>query len=114
MKRLLFGTAVTAAVMAFAMGASAQTTEPVHFSIDNDTDNAMTALHLSVPSTDSWEEDILGVDVVEGGESVDITIDDDLEDCEYDMRADFDDGTHIDVRGVNFCELEGETITISE
>lgn len=114
MKRLLIGAAVTAAAMAFAIGASAGTTESVTFTIDNATDNAMTALHLSTPSTNSWEEDILGVDVVEGGESVEVTIDDDLEDCNYDMRADFDDGTHIDVRNVNFCELEGETIEISE
>ncbi len=114
MKRFMIGAAVTAAAMAFAIGASAGTTEPVHFTIDNATDSTMTALHLSVPSTNSWEEDILGVDVVEGGESVDVTIDDDLEDCNYDMRADFDDGTHIDVRNVNFCELEGETIEISE
>ena len=113
MKRILTA-AVAAAAVAFAAGASAQTTEPVTFTIENATDNAMTALHLSTPSTNSWEEDILGVDVVEGGESVDVTIDDNLEDCEYDIRADFDDGTHIDVRGVNFCELEGETITISE
>src|SRR5690348_4076160 len=109
MKRILIGAAAVTAAMAFAFGANAGTTEPVHFTIDNATDNAMTALHLSVPSTNSWEEDILGVDVVEGGESVDVTIDDDLEDCNYDMRADFDDGTHIDVRNVNFCELEGET-----
>lgn len=114
MKRLLIGTAVTAAVMAFAIGASAQTTEPVHFTIDNDTDNVLTALHLSEPSSNSWEEDILGVDVVGAGESVDVTIDDNLDGCEYDIRADFDDGTHIDVRGVDFCELEGETISISE
>lgn len=114
MKRLVLGAAVAAAAMAFAIGASAGTTEPVHFTIDNATDSTMTALHLSTPSTNSWEEDILGVDVVAGGDSVDVTIDDDLEDCNYDMRADFDDGTHIDVRNVNFCELEGETIEISE
>ena len=112
MKRVITA-AVAAATLAFAAGASAQTTEPVNFTIENATDNTMTALHLSVPSSNSWEEDILG-EQVGGGESVDVTIDDNLEDCEYDIRADFDDGTHIDVRGVNFCELEGETITISE
>ena len=114
MKRLLFAGAALAASMAFAVGASAQTTEPVHFTIDNATSSTMTSLHLSVPSTNSWEEDILGVDVVGAGESVDVTIDDNLPDCNYDMRADFDDGSHIDVRNVNFCELEGETIEISE
>lgn len=114
MKRLLIGSVAVAAMLSFAIGASAQTTEPVTFTIENATDNAMTALHLSTPSTNSWEEDILGVDVVAGGDSVEVTIDDNLEDCEYDIRADFDDGTHIDVRSVNFCELEGETIEISE
>ncbi len=112
MKRILTA-AVVAASLAFAAGASAQTTEPVNFTIENETDNTMTALHLSTPSSNSWEEDILG-ETVDGGESVQVTIDDNLEDCEYDIRADFDDGTHIDVRGVNFCELDGETISISE
>jgi len=113
MKRLFLGAAVTAAAMAFAIGASAGTTEPVHFTIDNATDSTMTSLHLSTPSTNSWEENILDEEVG-GGDSVDVTIDDDLEDCNYDLRADFDDGTNIDVRNVNFCELEGQTITISE
>lgn len=114
MKKQLIGATVAAAVMAFAIGASAQTTEPVNFTIDNDTGSVLTALHLSTPDTNSWEEDILGVDVVGAGESVAVTIDDNLDGCEYDLRADFDDGTHIDVRGINFCELEGETISISE
>lgn len=113
MKRLFLGAAVTAAAMAFAIGASAGTTEPVHFTIDNSTDSTMTSLHLSTPSSNSWEENILDEEVG-GGESVDVTIDDDLDGCNYDIRADFDDGTNIDVRNVNFCELEGQTITISE
>jgi len=113
MKRITIGATVAAAVLAFALGASAQTTEPVNFTIENATDATMTSLHLSLPSSNSWEEDILGEEVA-GGESVDVTIDDNLSDCEYDIRADFDDGTHIDVRGVDFCSLEGETITISE
>lgn len=114
MKRFIIGSTAAAAVLAFAIGASAQTTEPVTFYIENATGSTMTALHLSTPSSNSWEEDILGVDVLEGGDTVEVTIDDNLEDCEYDIRADFDDGTNIDVRGVDFCSLEGETITISE
>jgi D-alanyl-D-alanine dipeptidase len=113
MKRLLIGAAAVVAAMAFAIGANAGTTEPVHFTVENTTSSTMTSLHLSTPSSNSWEENILSEEVG-GGESVDVTIDDDLEDCNYDMRADFDDGTNIDVRNVNFCELDGQTITISE
>lgn len=114
MKRIITGATAAIAALAFAVSASAQTTEPVTFYIENATDHAMMALHLSTPSTNSWEEDILGVDVVEAGDTVEVTIDDNLEDCEYDLRADFSDGVYIDVRGVDFCSLDGETITISE
>jgi hypothetical protein len=113
MKRIVIGAAALTAALAFAIGANAGTTEPVHFTIDNSTSSTMTSLHMSTPSSNSWEENILDEEVG-AGESVDVTIDDDLADCNYDLRADFDDGTNIDVRNVNFCDLEGETVTISE
>lgn len=113
MKRIIIGATAIAAAFSFTIGAMAQT-ESVNFTISNDTEEVLTALHLSTPGTNSWEEDILGSDVVGSGEEVDVSIDDGLEGCEYDLRADFSDGTHIDVRGVDFCELEGETISISE
>ena len=114
MKRIIIGTTAVAAALAFALGVSAQTTEPVSFTLSNDTAQTLVALHISHSGTDQWEEDILGVDMVDAGESVDVTIDDDLTACEYDVRADFSDGDTLDVRGVNFCELDGETLSISE
>jgi opacity protein-like surface antigen len=113
MKRLLVGAAVAAATMVLAVGANAQTSEPVHFTISNDTEGTMNALYLATAGSATWEDDILN-GTVDAGETLDVTIDDDLSGCEYDMRADFTDGSHIDVRDVNFCELEGETISFTE
>ena len=114
MKRTIIAATAIAAALAFAAGVSAQTTEPVSFTLSNDTGQTLVALHISNTGTNDWEEDILGVDMVGAGESVDVTIDDNLTACEYDVRADFSDGDTLDVRGVNFCELDGETLSISE
>ena len=113
MKRYIIGGAGLAAALAFAAGVHAQT-ESVSFTLENSTSEVLVALHISHTGTNQWEDDILDVDVVGAGESVNVTIDDGLSDCEYDVRADFSDGDTIDVRGVNFCELDGETLTIGE
>lgn len=112
MKQVLAG-ACGAAALFMSFGAAAQS-ESITFDLANDTSYTLTHLYISVPSTNSWEEDILGAQVVGAGETVEVTIDDGLEDCQYDLRADFSDGDSIRVARVNLCESDGETITISE
>lgn len=114
MKAVILAAAGAAAAIAFAAGAASAQTESVSFRLENNTGAVLVALHISDTGTNDWEEDVLDVDVVMPGESVDVTIDDGLSDCEYDVRADFSDGDTIDVRGVDFCELDGETLTIGE
>ena len=89
-------------------------TESIDFTLTNNTEHVLTALFISLPSTDEWEEDIFGADVLGSGDSMDISIDDGLAECVYDIRADFSDGDSVQVARVNFCELDGEELTISE
>lgn len=96
-----------------APAAMAQT-ESIDFTLTNDTEHVLTALFISLPSTNEWEEDIFGADVLGSGDSMDISIDDGLDECVYDIRADFSDGDSVQVARVNFCELDGEELTISE
>jgi hypothetical protein len=107
-----FAVALVASVL-LAPAAMAQS-EPIGFTLTNGTDNVLMRLYISLPSTDEWEEDILGDDVVGAGESLDISIDDGLPECVYDIRADFDDGESVQVARVDFCELDGEELTVSE
>jgi hypothetical protein len=111
-KRIL-PAAFGAAALLVSVGASAQS-ESITFDLDNATDYTLTHLYISVPSTNNWEEDILGAQVVESGETVEVTIDDGLDGCEYDLRADFSDGDSIQVGSVDLCDSDGGTITISE
>lgn len=110
-RTLVTALAVSAALLAPA--ASAQT-ESIDFTLTNKTEHVLTALYISLPSTDEWEEDIFGADVLGSGESIDISIDDGLAECVYDIRADFSDGDSVQVAEVNFCELDGEELVINE
>ncbi|WP_298161626.1 hypothetical protein [Brevundimonas sp.] len=104
-----------AAALAFtfvASSASAQT-GPLDFTLANTTDGVVVQIFISVPSTNDWEEDILGSEVVGSGESVHVTINDGLEDCEYDIKVVFNDDTpDLVVMGVDFCAVNGETLTL--
>jgi uncharacterized membrane protein len=107
-----FAAALVASAL-LAPGAMAQSAS-IDFTLTNSTDNVLMRLYISLPSTDEWEEDILGEDVLGAGESIEISIDDGLPECVYDIRADFEDGESVQVARVDFCELDGEELTVSE
>lgn len=70
MIKLTMAAAAAAMLLVAPVAASAQVTEPVSFTLNNETDNVLVALYISVVSTNNWEEDIFGQDVLGSGESV--------------------------------------------
>lgn len=95
-----------AAVAAFALPAAAQTGS-VSFSIENNSPATIDSILYGQSSSDEWSNNILDYQV-EPGETVEITIDDGLEDCMYDFYYTFDDGSDF-VERVNMCEIDGTT-----
>lgn len=73
--------------------------------IVNKTDVLMTEFYASTVETDSWEEDILGEDVLRPGQSVDVDIDDGSGACRYDFKGLFDDGDEVVKKNVNVCKI---------
>lgn len=61
--------------------------------------------YASNTGTNSWEEDILGKDVLLAGSSVVINIDDGSGYCKYDFKAVFEDGDEVVSADNNVCEL---------
>jgi hypothetical protein len=61
--------------------------QPIQFTLINRTNRVLEEFYASPPNVASWEEDILGVDVLLPGESVVITIDDGRSDCTYDIKG---------------------------
>ena len=67
--------------------------------------------YASPPGVEEWEEDILVEDVLEPGDSVDVTIADGSEDCTYDFLAVFetDEGEPLEVAHASIEVCEGQT-----
>lgn len=62
-------------------------TESATFTLTNMTERDLLEFYASPPDEESWEEDILGADVLGPGESIEIVIDDAREDCYYDFMG---------------------------
>ena len=77
----------------------------------NATGMTMVEFYASVTTTNSWEEDILGDDVLEDGESIDVNIDDGSGKCIYDFRAVFENGQEAVKQSVNVCRISTFTFT---
>ncbi|TKA94960.1 hypothetical protein FAZ78_19440 [Cereibacter changlensis] len=73
--------------------------------IVNETGFTMVEFYGSNKGSQSWEEDILGQDVLEDGQSVVINFDDESGYCKFDFRAVFEDGDEVVEAGVNVCEI---------
>jgi hypothetical protein len=84
--------------------------EDVEFDLINDSSADLRELYVSPVGTDSWGEDILGTDVLAVGESGVVTIGDDAEFCDFDMRFVMADGSELE-RGADLCEMSSFTLT---
>lgn len=104
--RSLLMIVAAAAAAAIAVPAVGQT-GAVSFSIENNSEHTIDAILYGQSSSDEWSDNILDV-VVEPGDTVEVTVDDDLEDCMYDFAYSFDDGSAYAER-VDMCEINGTT-----
>lgn len=73
--------------------------------IVNKTGFTITEFYGSHTDAQTWEEDILGTDVLPSGRSVNINFDDGTGYCIFDLKAVFDDGDVLEKFGVNVCEI---------
>ena len=72
--------------------------------IVNNTGYTIVEFYGSNKGSTSWEEDILGYDVLGSHSSVNIDFDDGTGYCIFDFRAVFEDGDVLVKKGVNVCE----------
>ncbi|MBN9335121.1 hypothetical protein [Devosia sp.] len=73
--------------------------------INNNTSYDIVRFYASNTGTNSWQEDILGDDILPSGYSVVINIDDGTGYCKYDFLAVFDDGDQVTAANKTVCEL---------
>lgn len=73
--------------------------------IVNRTGYTMVEFYGSNTGTNSWEEDILGSDVLPHGKSVRIDFSDGTGHCRFDFKAVFDDGDEVIEKNVDVCRV---------
>lgn len=109
MKKFHFALVASAALLCLSVSAKA---EDLTFTLKNGTKSVLTAFYTSPVGVDEWEDDVFGKDVLEPGESIDITIADGRSVCRYDMRFEFSDDSDLDTTTdtQDLCELGTYTL----
>jgi len=76
----------------------------------NDTNRSIVEFHASNVGTNSWEEDILGRNVLAPGNEVTINLNDGSGYCKFDFLTVMRGGQQVVKRNVNICEIESYRI----
>ena len=82
-----------------------------HVRVVNKSSQTMVKFQASNETRNSWEEDILGKDVLKPGQSVNVNLRDGTGACMFDLRATFKSGAEVVRRKVNVCKVGKWTIT---
>ena len=69
------------------------------------TGQSLTHFYASTTNADSWEEDILGKDTLDDGETFEADIDDGSGKCVFDFKAVFESGQFLVKKGINVCQI---------
>lgn len=96
---------IVAAVALVGLAAAPAIAQDRHVLLINETRHAIVEFYASNIGRDTWEEDILGEDVLPVGQSVNINIDDGTEACLYDFKAVFDDGDSLVRNRIDVCTV---------
>ncbi|NBU84123.1 MAG: hypothetical protein EBS21_05885 [Sphingomonadaceae bacterium] len=104
-KKTFLKIAVSSVALTFSTSVLAH---DVKFELTNNSKSTLVDLRLSGSSDPSWGEDILEENIP-SGEDYEVTIDE-LEECEYDLRAVYSDGDTEEVWNVDLCNLDELTI----
>lgn len=98
--------ALAASFFAFAAPALAQ---DMNFTLSNATGVTLVEFYASPVTVGDWEDDILGDDVLESGQSASVLIADGRANCDYDFLMIFEDGEELEDT-VDICALASYTI----
>jgi hypothetical protein len=83
------------------------------FALNNATGVDIYEVYVSPASSDDWQEDVLGVDVLEDGDSVEISFDRDEDAAYWDLMVVDSEGDNIQWYRLNLTEISEVTLRIT-
>ncbi len=93
------------------IGISSAFADQRDFTFINNTSQPITHLYVSDSGTGSWEEDVLGRDVLGSGESTNISFSDKTRKCSYDLKAVFGSGQPFERYAIDLCATTTYTLS---
>jgi hypothetical protein len=100
MKKIISATVAAACLFSATVAWAA----PQDFDIHNRTGQSIMTLQVAPSGENTWGEDILTDDILEDGESGEVTFDRDADACLWDIRVTYEDGDEGDWRQVDLCK----------
>ncbi|GHD41447.1 hypothetical protein GCM10017083_05910 [Thalassobaculum fulvum] len=109
-RRIWLGSVAVAASLALSPAAWAQQAKQ-DFTLVNKTGYALSEVYVSPTKSDDWEEDILGRDVMENGDSVHISFRRAAKSCLWDLKVVYqDDDSESYWEEIDLCSVSRITI----
>lgn len=91
--------------LALSLAATPALAAQQDFNLENSTGYTIEQVYVSAATTNDWEEDVLGEDVLPTGESVDITFSSAENACRFDLKVVYDDQEEAVWKGLNLCSI---------
>ncbi|HYH23030.1 MAG TPA: hypothetical protein VD995_30835 [Azospirillum sp.] len=102
--------AVVSAALTLAIVPASAFAGQQDFTIVNKTGYTFKNIHVSEANNNSWDEDVLGRDVLENGESLDVSFGKSEKTCIWDMKVTYDDGETAVWEDLNLCKISKLTL----
>ncbi|MEH6633349.1 MAG: hypothetical protein V7776_21245 [Halopseudomonas aestusnigri] len=83
--------------------------EDLEFLLSNQSSSPIVAFHVSPVNSGEWESNLMEGGILDSGYEIGVLIADGMETCEYDIRAEFDDGDTLEDFDLDLCELGSYT-----
>ena len=106
MKRFLVALALVAAAAAPPLSAQSK----LDFTLVNKTGLSIDYVYVSPTNDDEWGEDVMGRDVLEHGESVDIVFSRSEKSCMWDLKIKDEDGDEVSWSNLDLCKASHITL----
>lgn len=101
---------LAAAAFALTLSSTGAMAGQQDFSIVNKTGYPIKHIYVSEANNNSWDEDVLGRDVLNNGESFDLQFGRAEKTCNWDMKVTYDDGESAVWQALNLCQISKLTL----
>lgn len=107
--RVWLGSLAVAATMGLSASAWGQAKQD--FTLINKTGYTLSELYVSPSNAEDWQDDVLGQDILEDGQSVDITFQRATKTCKWDLKVVYEDDDSSAVWSkIDLCSVSRITI----